>query len=68
MEDWEKRFNKFTRQMKAKIKINMKEKGRTWEHCDRQYLVRKSLECSIVNNHVDVANYRFMLWDRENRT
>jgi hypothetical protein len=63
--DWERRFDDFTAEMKAKIKANLPEKGLSWRTCDLDYLSLKLMEYRMTCKYLDLANLAFMLWDRK---
>ena len=64
-ETWTANFNEFTKEMKNKIKENMKEKGLSWRNMD-DFALRSLIRAYFESqNYTDVANICFMLWENK---
>lgn len=55
----------FTEEMKSAMYENLEEKGFSWQSCSIKYLKKKLLEYVKVGDWVAVANFAFMLHDKE---
>jgi acyl-CoA-binding protein len=55
----------FFDEMKSTMYENLHFKGRSWKSCTKEYLIEKLLRNVKQGHWVDVANYAFMLHDKE---
>lgn len=55
----------FFDEMQSKVFRKFGEKGRTWKNCDIQYLIDELIKHVKKEDWVDVANFCFMLRDRQ---
>ena len=55
----------FTDEMKDAMYDNLEVKGFSWKDCTKHYLTKKLLEHIKAGNWVSVANFAFMLHDKD---
>jgi hypothetical protein len=58
----------FTDEMSDAMYENLEEKGFSWKSCSIKHLKKKLLEHAKVGDWVAVANFAFMLHDKETTT
>ena len=55
----------FFDEMKAQMYENLEDKGNSWKTCEEKFLIEKLREHIKDRSWIDVANYAFMLRDRQ---
>lgn len=55
----------FFDEMKAQMYENLEDKGSSWKTCEEEFLIKKLRERIKDRSWVDVANYAFILRNRQ---